>query len=101
MFFNDAITSSKFPSFLKMSYVKAVSNKGTKSLKPISILTLVSKILEKVFLSKQLTASFDNILSKHQCGVRKGHDTQHCLLLMLGIWKKALDNKVAFWSIIN
>ena len=31
MFFNDAITSSKFPSSLKMAYVKAVFKKGTKS----------------------------------------------------------------------
>ena len=27
---------------------------------------------------------FDNILSKYQCGFRKGHGTQHSLLLMLG-----------------
>ena len=69
--------------------------------RPIRILTFVSKILEKVFFSKQLTTFFENVLSKHQCRVRKGHDTQDCLLLMLGKWKKALDNKVAFWSIIN
>ena len=53
------------------------------------------------FLSKQLTTFFDNILLKYQCGFRKGHCTQHCLLLMLEKWMKALDNKVAFWNIVN
>ena len=33
MFFNDAITSSKFPSSLKMTIIKAVFRKRTKSLK--------------------------------------------------------------------
>ena len=32
MLFDDAITSSKLPSSLKMTYVKAVLKKGTKSL---------------------------------------------------------------------
>ena len=85
-FFNDAIASSKFPSSLKMANIKAVFKKGTKSLKknyrPISILPLVSKIFERI-ICKQLTTFFDNILSKYQCGFRKGHGTQHCLLLML------------------
>ena len=48
------------------------------------------------FLSKQLTTFFDNILLKYRCGFRKGHSTQHCLLLMLEKWMEALDNKVAF-----
>ena len=57
MFFNDAVTSSKFPSSLKMANIKAVSKKGKKSLKenyrPISILRLVSKILRELFASNE------------------------------------------------
>ena len=53
MFFNDAITSSKFPS-LKMTYAKSVFKKGTrspqKSCRPISILPLVSKTSERIFV---------------------------------------------------
>ena len=52
MFFKDAITSSKFPSSLKMVNIKAVFKKGTKSLKEkhraISILPLTSKIFERI-----------------------------------------------------
>ena len=66
MCFNDAITSSKFPSSLKMENIKAVFKKGTKSIKenyrPISISPLVSKIFERI-ICKQLTTFFDNIIS--------------------------------------
>ena len=76
--------------------LKLFSRKGQKvfeeNYRPISILLLVSKILEIIFC-KQLTTCFDNILSKYQCGFRKGHGKQHCLLLMLEKWKKAVDNK--------
>ena len=34
---------------------------------------------------------FDKLFSKHLCGFRKGHGTQHCLLFMLEFLKKALD----------
>ena len=42
---------------------------------------------------------FDNILSKFQCGFRKGCGTQHCLLLMLEIWQGAAGNNKAFCAL--
>ena len=93
-----------FNSSLKMANIKAVFKKGTKSHKenyrPISILHLVSKIFKRI-ICKQLITFFDNILSKHQCGFRKSHGTQYCLLLMLEKWKKALDNKEAFGALLT
>ena len=65
--------------------------------RPISILPVFSKILERLF-SRQLLEFFDNILYKFQCGFRKGYETQHCLLLMLEIWKGATNNNNAFGS---
>ena len=44
---------------------------------------------------------FDNILSKFQCGFRKGYGTQHYLLLMLEIWKKTTDNNKAFGALLT
>ena len=44
---------------------------------------------------------FDNILSKFQCGFRKGYGTQHYLLLMLEIWKEATDNNKAFGALLT
>ena len=44
---------------------------------------------------------FDNILSKFQCGFRKGYGTQHYLLLMLEIWKETTDNNKAFGALLT
>ena len=35
---------------------------------------------------------FDNILSKYQCGFRKGFNAQHCLVSMTKNGKKSVDN---------
>ena len=68
--------------------------------RPVSILPVFSKIFERL-LSRQLLEFFDNILSKFQCGFRKGYGTQHCLLLMLEIWKGATDNNKAFGALLT
>ena len=65
--------------------------------RPISILPVFSKILERLF-SRQLLEFFDNILYKFQCGFRKVYESQHFLLLMLEIRKGATDNNKAFCS---
>ena len=52
-------------------------------------------------LSRQLLEFFDNILSKFQCGFRKGYGTQHCLLLMLDFWKGATENNKAFGALLT
>ena len=62
--------------------------------RPVSILPVVSKICERL-LSRQLAEFFYDILSKFQCGFRKGYGTQHCLLLILEIWNEAPDNDKA------
>ena len=51
--------------------------------------------------SRQLSDFFDNILSKFQCGFKKGYRYQHCLLLMLEIWKEATDNNKAFGALLT
>ena len=46
-------------------------------------------------MCKQLSNYCDNILSKFQCGFRKGYSPQNSLNEMIDKWKKALDsNKV-------
>ena len=54
-----------------------------------------------MLLSRQLLEFFDNILSKFQCGFRKGYGTQHCLLLMLKIWKGSTDSNKAFGALLT
>ena len=42
----------------------------------------------------QISAYFDNILSKYQFGFRQGHSSQQCLLVLIEKWKKSLDKGV-------
>ena len=48
------------------------------------------KIYERC-LYDQMYKYFNHILSKWQCGFRKGFSTQHCLLVMTEKWWKCLD----------
>ena len=40
----------------------------------------------------QLKDHFDKLLSKYQCGFRKGFSTQHCLLAIIEKLRKSLDS---------
>ena len=103
-YFNKSLENGKFPNCLKLANITPVFKKGARTSKnnyrPVSILPVFSKIFERL-LSRQLLEFFDNILSKFQCGFRKGYGTQHCLLLMLEIWKGATDNNKAFGALLT
>ena len=102
--FNEMICSSKFPSSFKFANVTPVFKNGTRNQKdnyrPVSILPVIAKVFEKL-ISKQLSNHFENILSKFQCGFRKGFGTQHGLLLMIEKWKNAVDNKKVFGALLT
>ena len=103
--YNNCVSSSIFPNFLKNAIITPVHKKGAKSsnenFRPVSILSNISKIYEKL-LFKQISEYFEPILSKFQWGFGKGYSAQHCLLAMLEKRKSAVDNKRnfgAFWSV--
>ena len=102
--FNEAVDSSKFADFFKSADISAAFKQGSRNKKenyrPISILPLISKIFEKI-ICRQLSNHFGNILSKFQCGFRKGYSPQHCLLLMIDKWKKAVDNHKVFGAVLT
>ena len=102
--FNEAVDSSKFADFFKYADITAGFKQGLRNqannYRPISILPVISKIFEKIICG-QLSNHFDNILSKFQCGFRKGYSPQHCLLLMIDKWKKAVDNHKVFGAILT
>ena len=66
----------------------------------VCIFAVLSKIFEKI-MSKQLSTFFKNILSKFQCGFRKGYSTQHCLLIILEKWELTVDNNEAFGALLT
>ena len=102
--FNEAIHTSKFPASFKFASVTLNFKQGSRNQKnnyrPISILSIILKIFEKL-ICRQLLNHFDNILSKFQCGFRKGYNLQHCLLLMIDKWKKAVDNNKVLGALLT
>ena len=88
---------------MKNAVITPVHKKGAKtskdSYRPVSILPNISKIYERL-LFKQISEHFRPILSKFQCGFRKGFSAQHCLLAKLEKWKSTVDNKRNFGALL-
>ena len=80
--FNYCIAYGGSPDELKHADVIPVHKKNEKcnktNYRPVSILTNISKIYEKL-LYNQLSKYFDNLLATNQCGFRKGFSSQYCL----------------------
>lgn len=77
---NLAISTGTFPDALKLAEVLPIHKSGNRdcvnNYRPISILPIISKILEKV-INRQFTIYLENnnLLSKSQHGFRSGHST--------------------------
>ena len=83
-----------FSNELKLAEVLPIFKKGDALLKenyrPVSILSHVSKIFEKLVFN-QIEKYFESIFSNVLTGFRKNHGTQNALVKMIELWKKALD----------
>ena len=94
--FNNGIDNSTFHNSLKYAEIKPTFKKDDRcekeNYRPVSLLPVVSKFYEKV-LYGQIEAYFNLILSPIQCGFRKGYSAQHCMLVLLEKWRRALDSK--------
>ena len=88
-----------FPASLKIQNVTPLHKDDDRSLKKnyrgVSILYILSKIFERE-MNDQICEYMDNFLSDFLFGYRSGFSTQHCLVAMVEMWRKALDEgKVA------
>ena len=94
-FNNNLINNGIFPDSLKFANITPGFKKDFRTEKtnyrPVSILPNSSKLYERLIYN-QLSKFFANILSKFQCGFRKGISAQDCLLVMIENWKRMLDN---------
>ena len=90
-FYNHAITTSKFSSFLKMANITPIFKRGSKNKKenfrPVSILSVLLKIFEKL-MSKQLSTFSENILLKFQMDLER----VIVVLLMFETWNGNLQS---------
>ena len=103
-YFNDSLKSAKFSNCLKLASITPVFKKNARTSKnnyrPVSVLPAISKIFERI-ICNQLSAFFEEIFSKFQCGFRKGYSTQHCPLMMLESWKELVDKNKAFGELMT
>ena len=83
--FNTSLLTGKCPNSLKLAKVVPIYKKDDSSLisnyRPISLLSSISKILEKI-IYKRLDnfLKCNNLLIPHQFGFRKGHSTDYAIL---------------------
>ena len=103
-FINNSIKSFTFPSYLKDADVTPIHKKGKKDKKenyrPVSILVVLSKVFERIMFI-QMSAFFEDIFNKQQCGFRKSYNTQQCLLKMLEKWKRSVNGVKAFGALLT
>jgi hypothetical protein len=98
--FNLSFQCGTFPDMLKISKIKPIPKGGNKSdiqnYRPISILSVFSKILEKV-MYKRLNSHIEkknNILIKGQFGFRCGKSVENACHTFLNNIQGALENKL-------
>ena len=96
--FNDSVLNQAYPEDPKLADVIPAHKKDELTDKcnyrPISLLPTLSKIYERIY-HLQINMYMEGVFSKQLCGFRKGHSTQHCLLVMLEKIRNTLDNKGA------
>ena len=97
--FTDSIRTGTFPSILKIARImplhKGKNNKIISNYRPISLLPILSKLIEKLLKTRVLQFINDNnILYNRQFGFRSGCSTSDAILLLADDCVTALDCKL-------
>ena len=89
--------TSSFATKLKVADVSLVFKKNDllkpENYRPVSVLPVVSKVLERLILHKKMILHVDRFLTPYLCCYRKRFSTLQVLILMLEKWKAILDKK--------
>jgi len=95
---NKSIEKDNFPDLMQIGKITPVYKSGKensrlnkKDYRPVSVLTVFSKIFERYILNKMLE-HVNTILSDKISAYRKGYSTQHVLLKLTEEWRKHLDH---------
>ena len=94
--FNQCIDDRSFPDAAKLAEVvpsfKKDDNLSVKNYRPISILSVLSKVLERLMVN-QLTPFLDRVLHPRIAAYRNGYSCQTVLLRLVEDWKQAAERK--------
>jgi hypothetical protein len=95
--FNISLNSGVFPAKLKLCRVIPIFKSGDSlncdNYRPISLLSSISKVLEKIVAKKLISHLLTNdLLYVHQYGFLPNRSTEHNLLQILNYISKALDD---------
>ena len=95
--YNISLTTGIYPDLLKISKTIPIYKKGSKLLtcnyRPISLLSNLNKILEKLMFNRVYNYLEDNNhIYSFQFGFRKKHSTNHTLIEITESIRNALDN---------
>ena len=95
---NNSFTTGVFPDLLKISKVTPIHKEGptddVNNYRPISLLSIFDKIIEKVMYKRLYNfLQSNNVLFKNQFGFRKNFSTTHALLDITEKIKDSIDNK--------
>ena len=95
--FNASILSGTFPEQMKIAKVIPLFKKGDKldpsNYRPISLLSTLSKILEKLIFKRTMNfLKYHNVFTNSQFGFRQKHSTIHALLNFVDKVTHAIDN---------
>ena len=94
--FNQSLKTGIFPNDWALARVSPIFKLGIKTeignYRPISVLSAVSKVFEKI-ICNQITGYFDrkNLFTKYQSGFRKGYSTMTSLLSVTNEWLCNID----------
>ena len=96
--FNLSIQTGIYPDLLKVAKVIPIFKKGdstsVNNYRPISILSPINKIFEKIIYSRLINyIDKSNILYKYQYGFRKKHSTEHALIELVDQIRASFGDK--------
>ena len=102
--FNDAIKSEKYPKPFKTADVTALpktrDKQNKKKYRPVSLTPIFSKLFER-HMYEQMSEYAGGFLSPYIFGYRKGHSTEQCVMVMIEVWKKAVDEQKVAGAVLT